>query len=272
MRHYGAYYKSKLGYEYILDTVPGASLALSLRKLRSAYTGYCIRIRRSSDNAELDIGFVNNVVDIATILTFIGAGSGYIVIWYDQSISNNSVSCSSALHQPLFVINSGITLNIKPSLFFNFSFLWKNTILYPQPNTLVSLVKDISVNNAYYSAIFDGISSRNMLYTFENKTNIGANYADIANYVKTTPWASFYNLSGIFKGVDSKLYENGVIKVSGVNIGSQGLQGFVVGSTNQLYYGCFKGYQAEHLFYNSEINIADLQKIDQNQKAYYGHY
>lgn len=114
MRHYSAYYKSKLGYEYILDTVPGASLALSLRKLRSAYAGYCIRIRRSSDNAELDIGFVNNVVDIATILTFIGAGSGYIVTWYDQSGNANNAGQGSATAQPLFVVDGGEDIKYKP--------------------------------------------------------------------------------------------------------------------------------------------------------------
>ena len=40
----------------ILDKVPGAVAALSLRKLKGAYTGPAVRIRRSSDNAEQDIG------------------------------------------------------------------------------------------------------------------------------------------------------------------------------------------------------------------------
>jgi hypothetical protein len=42
----------------ILDQIGVASAAAySLRKLRAAYTGNAVRVRRSSDNAELDIGF-----------------------------------------------------------------------------------------------------------------------------------------------------------------------------------------------------------------------
>jgi hypothetical protein len=43
---------------YILDQISApAAAAYSLRKLRAAYTGSAVRVRRSSNNAELDIGF-----------------------------------------------------------------------------------------------------------------------------------------------------------------------------------------------------------------------
>jgi hypothetical protein len=41
----------------LLDTYPNAAVAYSLRKLRTAYTGAAIRVRRAIDNAEQDIGF-----------------------------------------------------------------------------------------------------------------------------------------------------------------------------------------------------------------------
>ena len=41
----------------LLDDYPNSAVAYSLRKLRTAYTGAAIRVRRSSDNAEQDIGF-----------------------------------------------------------------------------------------------------------------------------------------------------------------------------------------------------------------------
>ena len=41
----------------LLDTYSGASVAYSLRKLSSTYSGSTIRVRRSSDNTEQDIGF-----------------------------------------------------------------------------------------------------------------------------------------------------------------------------------------------------------------------
>ena len=52
----------------LLDTYTGAAAAYSLRLLRSAYTGSAIRVRNSS-NSEADIGFVNNVLDTASLLT-----------------------------------------------------------------------------------------------------------------------------------------------------------------------------------------------------------
>jgi hypothetical protein len=50
------------GQSPVLDQVSAASAAAySLRKLRAAYTGSAIRVRRSSDNAETDIGFATAV-------------------------------------------------------------------------------------------------------------------------------------------------------------------------------------------------------------------
>jgi len=79
----------------------------SLRKLRNDYSGNCITVRRSSDSAEIDIGFSpSGRVDTTSLLSFCGAGSGYIRRWYDQSsLVNHAVQSASAL-QPR-IVNSG---------------------------------------------------------------------------------------------------------------------------------------------------------------------
>jgi hypothetical protein len=99
----------------LLDTYPGANVAYSLRKLRTAYTGAAIRVRRSSDNTETDIGFVANVLDTSALTTFVGANNGFITIWYDQSGNGNNLAQTTALNQPI-IVNSGslITRNSKP--------------------------------------------------------------------------------------------------------------------------------------------------------------
>ncbi len=96
----------------LLDTYSGASAAYSLRQLSSTYTGNCIRVRRSSDNAEQNIGFVNNVLDEASLLTFCGAGNGFVTTWYDQSGNANNATQSTAFNQPQ-IVSSGamITTN-----------------------------------------------------------------------------------------------------------------------------------------------------------------
>ena len=43
--------------------------------------GSAVRVRRSSDNSETDIGFtVNGNLDTAALLTFVGAGNGFVTI------------------------------------------------------------------------------------------------------------------------------------------------------------------------------------------------
>jgi hypothetical protein len=90
----------------LLDSYPSASVAYSLRKLRSAYTGNVIRVRRSSDNTEQDFGFVNNLLDTASLLTFCGAGNGFITTWYDQSGNTNNSTQATATNQAQ-IVSSG---------------------------------------------------------------------------------------------------------------------------------------------------------------------
>jgi hypothetical protein len=57
----------------LLDTYPNAAVAYSLRKLRTAYSGSAIRVRRFVDNTEEDFGFdTNGDLDIAGIESFFG--------------------------------------------------------------------------------------------------------------------------------------------------------------------------------------------------------
>lgn len=105
----------------LLDTYSGASAAYSLRKLRTAYTGYAIRVRRSSDNTSQDIGFdANGNLDTTAITSFVGAGNGFVSIWYDQSGNNNHANQVTQANQPQIISSGNLQLvNSKPSLYFN---------------------------------------------------------------------------------------------------------------------------------------------------------
>jgi len=104
----------------LLDAYPEAAAAYSLRKLSSTYNGSAIRVRRSSDNAETDIGFVNNQLDTATLLTFCGAGNGFVTTWYDQSGNAiNIVQVTNSYQLPIVVSGVIYTTNTKPSMFLN---------------------------------------------------------------------------------------------------------------------------------------------------------
>jgi hypothetical protein len=101
----------------LLDLYPSAAVAYSLRKLRTAYSGNAIRVRRSSDNTEQNIGFVDNVLDTASLLTFVGANNGFVTTWYDQSGNARNATNATAAGQPR-IVNAGVldTLNSKPSI------------------------------------------------------------------------------------------------------------------------------------------------------------
>lgn len=96
----------------LLDDYPNAAAAYSLRKLRSAYSGAAIRVRRSSDNAEQDIGFtVGGDLDETALTTFVGANNGFVVTWYDQSGNARNATQGTASRQPNIIISGVITRN-----------------------------------------------------------------------------------------------------------------------------------------------------------------
>jgi hypothetical protein len=100
-----------------LSTAP--SMALSpYRRLLSSYTGSLIRVRRSSDNAEQDIGYDGDgLLDTTALTTFTGAGNGFIVTEYDQSGNGHDAGQSTAAAQPQIVSSGSVltTINGRPS-------------------------------------------------------------------------------------------------------------------------------------------------------------
>jgi hypothetical protein len=96
--------------EYALDEVGGCVGAWSVFKLKLSST-LCMRVRRSIDDAEIDIGFRNGFVDFDTIKHFASGGSAYISIWYNQVIGGNNAIQPTASFQPRILNGSVIDLN-----------------------------------------------------------------------------------------------------------------------------------------------------------------
>lgn len=97
------------GASYLLDTYGGAAAAYSLRKLSSTYSGNAIRVRRSSDNTETNIGFDGSGnLDESALTSFVGAGDGFVTTWYDQSGNVNHSTQTSATNQPQIVSSGNI--------------------------------------------------------------------------------------------------------------------------------------------------------------------
>ena len=96
---------------YLLDTYGGAAAAYSLRKLSNTYSGSAIRVRRSSDNTEMNIGFDGSGnLDTSALTTFVGAGNGFVTTWYDQSGNGRNMTQTTANLQPTIVSAGSILL------------------------------------------------------------------------------------------------------------------------------------------------------------------
>lgn len=91
----------------LLDSFGSAAGAYSVRRLRLGYTGNCMRVRRSSDNTEQDIGFtVGGNVNTSALLSFCGSSNGFVTTWYDQSGNSRNAVQATTTAQPQ-VVNAG---------------------------------------------------------------------------------------------------------------------------------------------------------------------
>lgn len=92
----------------------------SVRRLSCSYAGNCMTVRRSSDNTTQNIGFTTNGdLDTTSLKTFVGAGSGYVTTWFDQSGNSRNASQATSGSQPR-IVNAGTIdrLNGVPAIYF----------------------------------------------------------------------------------------------------------------------------------------------------------
>lgn len=102
------------GYIGLLDLVPSAAAAYSVaRKLRAAYTGSAIRLRRDSDDAESDFGFTGaGLLDTAAITAWLAGANGFVKTLYDQSGNGRDATQATTTAQPTY---GGSVIGGKPA-------------------------------------------------------------------------------------------------------------------------------------------------------------
>jgi len=249
----------------LLDLYPSAAAAYSLRKLRTDYTGSAIRVRRSSDNAEQDIGFdATGNLDTSSLTTFCGVGNGFVTTWYDQSGNANNATQTTAANQPQIVSSGSILLiNTKPSLNFDGS---NDNFIIPYIGTTsnMSFLKLEKWNTTASGQLSTAFSNGGPYVQWINQPNSFANY--LVGFTQTTATTnqilySFYERSGF--------YENNSLIVSKVAT-AQSITEFTIGSflNNSLYANV---NVQEFIFYPSN-NLSNRTAINTNINTYYGIY
>lgn len=108
------------------DYGAGCYVAYSLRKVVASYSGAVVRVRRSSDNTTQD--FTDTQVTDGTLLSFVGAGNGFVDTLFDQKArSGFNLTQTVQANQPI-IVESGVlyTENGKPAMKFDGSRFLRN--------------------------------------------------------------------------------------------------------------------------------------------------
>jgi hypothetical protein len=170
----------------LLDFYPNAAAAYSVRKLKAAYTGSAIRVRRSSDNTEQDIGFVSNVLDTFALTSFCGAGNGFVTTWYDQSGNGRNATQTTASNQPQ-IVSSGsvITYNGKPTMTYD------------------------GLNDFMQSALFNYSTALSVYYVTQRIGNAAAYAPDVSTpNTDSTDGGAFHYINPSLKGASYPFFPN----------------------------------------------------------------
>jgi hypothetical protein len=257
----------------LLDVYPGATIALSVRKLDADYTGYCMKIRRSSDNAELDIGFDSSGnLDTSAIVSHCSGTIGYCTVWYDQSSNSNNVTQTTSSLQPI-IYNAGavITQNTIPALSFatNLKYL--------------SCSSGIDMSNISVSAVYSAINGGGHILGMQTSNNDGWRLqahstggrlrAGGTNVNSTLSNVSIYTLQTAFAyGGNGTTYINqtGSSTIS-ATIGTTTSLTFRVGTTyNPGSFAWAQGVQQEVIVWpSSSVDISDRTGVESNVNSYF---
>jgi hypothetical protein len=267
------------GFKGVLDLISViVSAAYGLRRLRRLYTGFCIRVRRSSDNAQLDIGFDSQGnLDILALLAFIGTGSGFVTIWYDQSGNGRNATQTTAGSQPR-IVNAGVLdiANGKPAIRFNGSNWFFSGVSLPLSQlTLSSVLNDVTqAGDIRYSIGTDTGSpesgGRGIFSSFQSSANKSVGYIpDTGVPVVQTGFlptiGQSYVVSLTTTATESSIWANGGNNGTGRRITLNKL--FIGQRGDSLWY--YDGYNSETIVFPSALSTTDRQTLERNQGNYY---
>ena len=269
----------------LLDTYSGAAAAYSLRKLRTAYAGNAIRVRRSSDNTSQDIGFkADGTLDTTALLSFVGVGNGFVSIWYDQSGNGKNAIQNTLVNQPMIVNNgSVILLNNKPSIQWNGgnnnlqAFSITTTLSGLTTMGIITVVKPNSQTLQFgkYSHIhFQELGSWGSVYQAANPNTVTYRFGTSESYNTPTYVMPVNNI--IFS-----TYKNGtseIARVNGTDVITSTRPIATIQNTNNIlkmglaeYDTYFGGLMNEVIIYTTN-KMSDRASIESNINSFYSIY
>jgi hypothetical protein len=261
--------------------------AYSVRRLSSTYTGNALRVRRESDDEEIDLGFDSDGnLDTSPISTFIvqPGEDGFVSKWYDQSgNSRDAVQATNSLQFRIVNNRTVVTRNSIPSM------EGTSTSNAMNISGIPTTSQPICSFEAYAN---DGIPNGSIVQLFRGANGAGKtvdvirfNYATISNVPKITVFTSDGGLNTnsvptfsapsdedihiVTRIVDTS---ESLIYLDGISQGplSSNPVSAEIGGANQEILGGLNaiGFLSEFMLFDSNKS-ADRVAIEDNMKDYY---
>lgn len=254
----------------LLDRLSAPSVAYSLRLLKASYTGKAIKVRRSNDDIESDIGFTSSGnLDEAALLSFVGSGDGFVTTWYDQSGNGNHAINITKSSQPQIVFSGAVNkMNNRPAIKGSIA---RNSRLERTP------VSPIVINQ--YSVVGQGEANGTSYVIFLQQAGPSAHfrYNNTSGNLEAwdfnvSPLSSTTNQTTSILKIYSAVFPTGKLYTNGSEIGS-GSTGTATGSAS--LYTLFNnpgnnsplnGSLSEMILFSSAVDRAILES---DQGTYY---
>ena len=252
--------------QLLLDLYPNAAAAYSLRKLRTLYTGNAIRVRRSSDNTESDIGFTAlGNLDTSALTFFCGSGNGFVTTWYDQSGNGRNATQSTAGSQPQIVSSGSVILDGSKPLILPIS--GNSKFFFP-----------VTLNTRYYS--FAVLKSQSAFLTSLYGSTVGFDDIALLAHIGSTNTAIYSRATNstlrknglsfapidrgqVYLGLASKslIYENTNYNFAGATSALLGYNSSAVAM-----------YAMQELIVYANDPLSNISNIESNINTYYAIY
>ena len=273
-----------------LDTLT-AGAAYSVRRLRTDYTGPLLRVRRSSDNAEQDIGYGgDNWLDEAALTAFVGANNGFVTTWYDQSENARNMVQSNTARQPTIVSSGTVSkINTKPGLLYPSGGCMStpSAFMYAAGGATSIIVSALpGTDGALYFS--EASASSNLPYYFA-RHGFGGDPQSLRFFIRNDSGSTIVNNTVLQENVFDNILKNIVIRDTGSSLlsvingnagnstnytrsGSITLDSLTInGETSQGgQFGGPTGYFSEALFFPSALSNGDMNNVNASQGEAFG--
>lgn len=261
---YGSFPSATLLLDLYSNAYYGWSIA---RRLSSTYTGSLIRIRRSSDNAELDIGYNgSNELDTSAITSFVGANSAYVTTKYDQSGNGRNWVQTTAAKQPRIVNAGTIDLeNGKPTSVYTTTHIMSVSGLAPllQPtNGIMVYVFKLTKNTSIIHNGSGSGSGSGWLDYFNN--------GDASVPSQNSGTLTYYKNGTLITATRDTLYDQfintqALMSIASINLVNIGWTGSIFDSYGGSF--GFQGTLQEEVLFSDQTN--SQTGIENNIKTFY---